>query len=108
MTDDATELDATPGHGPAFEVSENVDAGRFELRLGGELVSIADYQQRDDVVVVPHVETDPAHRGNGFAARLMDGLLDQLRASGRSIAPLCPFAAEHIRDNPRHHDLLEG
>lgn len=92
----------------AFDVTENTDAGRFELRRDGELVSVAAYEQRDRRVIVPHVETHPAHRGQGNAARLMDGLLDQLRASGRTITPLCPFAAEHIRDSPHHHDLLEG
>jgi len=94
----------SPRSGP--RVVENVEASRFELRDGDELLSLADYRTRDDVIVVPHVETIPAHRGQGNAARLMDGLLEIIRADGRSIVPLCPFAAAHIRDDPAHHDLL--
>jgi len=55
---------------------------------------------------VPHVETFPEHRGQGYAARLMEGLLSIIRADGRTITPLCPFAAGHVRDNEQHHDLL--
>ncbi len=88
-------------------VVENVDAARFELWIAGEVLSFASYSsQPDGSVVVPHVETKPQHRGNGNAAFLMDGLLGLLRSSGRRIVPLCPFAADHVRSNQQHHDLL--
>lgn len=89
-----------------FEVTEDREAGRFELRRGGTLVSFADYHERDGAVVVPRVETLRQYRDQGYAARLMDGLLDIIRADGRTITPLCWFAAGHIRDNAQHHDLL--
>ncbi len=91
---------------PGFEVVENAEEGRFELRRDGALVGFASYRQQGETVIVPHVETFPEHRGQGYAARLMEGLLAQLRSSGRTITPLCPFAAGHVRDNPQHHDLL--
>jgi len=96
-------------HGASAEappVIENSHLARFELLKNGEVVSFATYRQRENDVVVPHVETAPQHRGNGYAAELMDGLLAILRADGRTITPLCPFAAQHIRDNPHHQDLL--
>ena len=70
------------------------------------IVSIADYRTDDDILVVPHVETDPSMRGQGMADRLMRGMLDDLRARGRRITPLCPFAADFVRDHPDDHDLL--
>ncbi len=91
---------------PAFEVVDNPDEARFELLRDGTLVGFASYSQKGETVIVPHVETLRQHRGQGYAARLMDGLLAQLRESGRTITPLCPFAASHVRDNPEHHDLL--
>lgn len=87
-------------------VTENTAEGRFELRRDGTIVSFATYDDRNGSVVVPHVETMPIHRGNGYAAELMEGLLGILRATDRTIVPLCPFAAGHIRDDERHHDLL--
>ena len=82
------------------------ERSRFELRLDGERVGLADYTVRDGVVTVPHVETDPAHRGQGFAAELMAGLLDELRERGQTIRPLCPYAAAYVREHPEVQDLV--
>lgn len=89
-----------------FEVVENTDEGRFELRRDGETISVADFSESDGVVVIPHVGTNPAHRGQGMASRLMDGVIDLLRESDRLLKPLCPFAAYYMRKNPQHHDVL--
>lgn len=89
-----------------FEVVENAAEGRFELLRGGELVGFAIYSEEDGSVVVPHVETIARYRGNGFGARLMEGLLAIIAADGRPIVPLCSFAAGHLRDNPQHRGLL--
>ena len=90
-----------------FAVTEDVDGGRFLLHRRGDVVGFAEYHQQDDTVVIPHVETLIQHRGQGYGARLMDGLLDIVRADGRRVVPLCGFAAGHIRDNPKFGDLLK-
>ncbi len=87
-------------------VRDNPDRQRYELVIDDEIVSIADYSLRGDSLVVPHVETNPAHRGQGNADRLMAGMLADLRATGRTIVPLCPFAADYIRQHPGEQDLL--
>ncbi|MGH1489215.1 MAG: GNAT family N-acetyltransferase [Acidimicrobiales bacterium] len=92
--------------GTEFVVTDEPDQGRFVMHRDGNLVGFADYRQNDGAVIVPHVETLIAYRGQGYGARLMDGLLDILRADGRRIVPLCPFAADHIRQNEQFHDLL--
>jgi uncharacterized protein len=78
---------------------------RFELLLDGHRVGLADYSIRENVVTVAHVETDPAHRGQGFAAKLMAGVLDSVRSNGQTIRPLCPYAATYMRARPETHDL---
>ncbi len=104
-TDTDTDTDeSTPG---TYTINENRDEGRFELHHDGQILSVADFSERSGgVVVVPHVATDPQHRGLGNAGRLMDGVLDILRASDRKIVPICPFAANHLRENPDQQDLL--
>ncbi len=84
---------------------DNPERERYELHVDGRLVTIADYRRDGDVIVVPHVETDPQMRGQGMADRLMRGMLDQLRSQGLSIRPLCPYAADFIRQHPGDHDL---
>ena len=85
---------------------DNPDRERYELIVDDRIVSIADYRLEGEVVVVPHVETDPELRGRGMADRLMRGMLDDLRARDRRIVPLCPYAAAFIHDHPEDGDLV--
>lgn len=89
-----------------FEVTDVTDEQRFELRRAGELVGYATYDRRDDAVVVPHVETLAQHRGQGYASRLMAGVVTIVRGDGRTILPRCPFAADYLRRHPEDIDVL--
>jgi len=91
-----------------FGVTRHDDAGRYELRRGNELLSWATFRQRGAAVLIPHVETLPEHGGNGYAARLLDGTLDLIRAAGQTVTPLCPYAESYIQSKPEHWDLLTG
>lgn len=90
----------------AAVVTDNTEAGRFELRVDDALVSTATYTVHDDTVRIDHVQTDPAERGNGRAAELMAGMLDQVRAQGRTVLPVCSYAVGYMADRPDTHDLL--
>jgi len=89
-----------------YTVRDNPERQRYELIVDEHIVSIAEYRLRDEVVVVPHVETDPRFRGRGMADRLMAGMLTDLRHRGRTIEPLCPFAADYIAQHPDDDELL--
>ncbi len=91
---------------PDLTVVDVPSSNRFELLLDGERVGLADYLLTDEVLTVPHVETDPAHQGQGFAAVLMDGVIDSVRSNGQTIRPLCPYAAAYMRRHPDTHELL--
>ena len=87
-------------------VTEDRAAHRFELNRGDEQLGHADYTVDGDAVVITHVQTAPRHRGNGFAAELMAGLLEQLRDSDRTVVPVCSHAVAYLGVNPDQHDLL--
>ncbi len=91
---------------PNLSVVDAPEASRFELLLDGERVGLADYSLDSEVMTVPHVRTEPEHRGRGFAAILMQGLLDSIRANGQTIRPVCPYAAAYMRERPDSQDLL--
>jgi len=95
-----------PGDEIDHTVRDNPERCRYELIVDERIVSIADYQLDGATLVVPHVETDPAMRGQGMADRLMRGMLDDLRVGERKIRPLCGFAAGFIREHPGDTDLL--
>ena len=82
------------------------DAARYELRVAGETIGHADYWIDGDVLVIPHVETNPAHRGRGHAARLMDGVVADVRRRGMRIRPICSYAAGHLRHHPERDAVV--
>jgi predicted GNAT family acetyltransferase len=86
-------------------VANRPDDRRYELHLNGERVGLADYSLRDDVMTIPHVETERVHRGKSFAARLMAGVLDDVRSRNLTVRPLCPYADAYMRRNPDTEDL---
>jgi uncharacterized protein len=97
MSDGLEVIDAT---------DDATDDGRFELRRAGELVGFATYHRRGDAIVVAHVETLVPHRGQGYANRLMAGIVTRLRNQGLTVVPRCPFAAAYLREHPEDADVL--
>ncbi|MEM9042853.1 MAG: GNAT family N-acetyltransferase [Actinomycetota bacterium] len=91
-----------------FQVVDRADRSQFEIHVDGEQVGLASYSLNGDVVTIPHVETFPEHRGNGYAERLMDGVIADLRITGRSLRPLCPFARSYVDERPDTRDVVTG
>jgi predicted GNAT family acetyltransferase len=89
-------------------VTRNDDARRYEIRVDGEQVGIADYVVDGDLVVMPHTVIDPSRRGQGLAAVLVAAALDDIRSSGRRVVPSCWYVAEFIDAHPDYADLRAG
>ncbi len=79
---------------------------RFELSEDGRL-AFADYRLQGDVLVLTHVEADPALRGKGTAGRLMAGVLETARAKGFKVRPVCGYAVSYMQRHPECNDLME-
>lgn len=81
---------------------------RYELFVGSELASVAEYRPAGDALVLDHTETLPSFRGQGLAARVVGFALDDLREQGKSVVPACWFVADFIDANPVYRDLVAG
>jgi predicted GNAT family acetyltransferase len=89
----------------ANPVTDDVEAHRYQLTERG-LTAFADYHVTGDVIVIPHVEAPVALRGAGTAGRLMEGLVELVRARGLKIVPTCSYAAAWLRRHPEHADVV--
>jgi uncharacterized protein len=87
-------------------VVDRKERSRYEITVGGEVVGIADYHARGDVVVLPHTVIDPDRRGQGLGEVLVRGALDDLRAQGRRIVPACWYVAQFVEEHPEYADLV--
>jgi uncharacterized protein len=86
-------------------VIDNKVHHRFELTENG-LVVFADYRLEGAAFVIPHVEAEPALRGTGAAARLMEGIVVLARAKGFAIEPCCSYARVWFRRHPESADVI--
>ena len=57
-------------------------------------------------VVLVHTEVDDAFEGHGVGGHLAAGALDDLRARGVKVEPLCPFIVRYIERHPEFSDLV--
>jgi predicted GNAT family acetyltransferase len=96
---------APDGASDAVQISKNVDASRYELWIGAELVGFADYVERGEVVVIPHTETKPAFGGRGLAGQLVRFALEDIAAQSRKVNPACPYVDVFLQRNPEFASL---
>ena len=91
----------------AVAVTDNPEAGRYEVRLDGQLAGFAEYALSDGLITFTHTEIDPAFEGRGAGSALVRAALDDVRAKGeRKVLPLCPFVKGWIARHPDYDDLL--
>lgn len=86
-------------------VTDNAARHRYELVENG-LTAFADYHRHGDRITIPHVEAPAALQGTGAAGRLMEGLVEHVRAERLKIVPVCPYAAAWLKRHPEHADVL--
>ena len=86
-------------------VTNAPDERRYEARVDGELAGFAAYLTKDDLVTFTHTEVFSAYEGKGIAGTLVREALDDVRAEGRAVRPVCPFVKRYIE---RHLDEYGG
>jgi uncharacterized protein len=79
---------------------------RYEARLGGEVVGVADYRLSDDRIIFVHTEVDPAQEGQGVGGRLARFALEDARERGLRVVPRCPFIRSWIEKHDAYADLV--
>lgn len=88
------------------EVTDDPDAGRFEMTLNGEPVGFLQYEPSPRGMVLTHVEVDARFEGRGLGGELTKTALDAFRSRGVTVVPQCPFIARYIRMHPEYADLV--
>lgn len=89
----------------SVEVVDAVEEKRYEARIDGELAGFAAYIPADGMRVITHTEVDPAHEGKGVGSALTKFALDDLRARGEKVMPICPFVVAYLQRHPEYADL---
>jgi uncharacterized protein len=85
-------------------VTDNPAELRYELIVDGELAGEIRYRRVPGGLALVHTEVDPKREGLGSV--LVRGALDDLRARGLRVVPVCPFVRAYIKRHSEYEDLL--
>jgi len=89
-----------------MRVRDAPERSRYEIERDGEVVGFAAYRLDGNVMALPHVEVRPDLRGGEIGSQLVQETLDDARARGLTVRPLCPFVAAFLRRHPEYQDLV--
>ena len=111
MRDDTPPLHVTV---EGLEVKDVRERDRYEGRLtDGATASdrtsdpaITAYARDGDLIALQHTEVPPALEGQGIARRLVQAVLDDVRARGLAVIPNCPYVRSFLRKHPSYRDLV--
>ncbi|SIR89870.1 GNAT family N-acetyltransferase [Micromonospora avicenniae] len=104
---DSNAADATAPDGEDFVITDNSALGIYEAAIGGRTVAGLVYNKVGNRVVLSATSVFPEFRGRGVAGRLIGGVLDELRAQGKTATITCPFAAAFVNAHPEYADVLD-
>jgi len=90
-----------------MEVIDNQEEKRYEARVPGGLAFVQ-YLVKPERLVLVHTEVPEESEGQGVGDALVRFVLDDARARGLAVVPLCPFIASWIERHPDYKDLVRA
>lgn len=93
---------------PGEITREDTDSkGRYVFRLGDQPDAEMTFSKAgDSLIIIDHTEVPDALRGTGAGVALVTRGVEDARAAGLKILPLCPFAAAQFKRHPEWGDVL--
>lgn len=92
--------------------TRNDAASRYELHdASGELLAALDYRDNGTAVSLTRAFTVPPFRGQGHAATLTAGAVQDIAerggaAGGTQVVPMCWYVAQWFDEHPERQDML--
>jgi predicted GNAT family acetyltransferase len=88
-------------------VEHRPEDGRFRIpgASGGHDVAVLEYDADPGVWIMHHTWTDPAHRGRGLAAAVVQAAMDAARVADVRVVPTCSYVADWLSQHPDYQDL---
>lgn len=77
------------------------------LEPGGAVAELTFSKAGATMIIIDSTEVPDAFRGQGVGVKLITRAIDDARAAGLKIIPLCPFAQAQFRRHPEWADVLK-
>jgi predicted GNAT family acetyltransferase len=84
---------------------DGVGGGRYVYRAEGAEAELTFREAGEGQIIIDHTGVPDAFRGQGIGAALVSHAVEDARAAGKTILPLCSFAAAQFRRHPEWDDV---
>ena len=92
----------------SVEYEDMGNKGRYVMRgSDGAEAEVTFTRIGDSRIIIDHTGVPDIFRGQGVGVRLVAKAVEDARAAGKTILPLCPFAAAQFKRHPEWADVLE-
>lgn len=81
--------------------------GRYTILVDGQPAGELDFRTIDGRRAPTHTGVRDRYEGQGLAGQLARRALDDARAEGLKIVPLCPYVASYLEKHPDDQDLVD-
>jgi predicted GNAT family acetyltransferase len=93
---------------PEVQLEDGAAKGRYVVRgPDGAEAEMTFTRVGASQIIIDHTGVPDVFRGQGVGLRLVARAVEDARAAGRKIIPLCPFAAAQFRRHPEWADVLK-
>jgi uncharacterized protein len=87
-------------------VADKPEAARYEIIVDGERAGFVTYRQSPGVITFLHAEVHPSRERRGLGSQLVRAALDDARARGLAVRPVCPFVQWFVETHTEYRDLV--
>ena len=90
-----------------FTVTDVPERERFEARdEAGVTAGVVTYQLTGTIIAYTHIEVDPEFEGKGVGSILARAVMDDARAKGRTVVPICPFLSKWLEKHREYDGIV--
>jgi predicted GNAT family acetyltransferase len=90
-----------------FTVTDVPERERFEARdETGATAGVVTYQLSGSIIAYTHTEVAPEFEGRGVGSTLARAVMDDARAKGRTVVPICPFLSGWLEKHPEYDGIV--
>lgn len=94
---------------PEFQLVNDAGARRYRLMLNNEEVGYSEYDPVAPAsILIKHTQVLQRYEGKGFGSHLVRSMLDDIRAQGKTVIPICPYAMNYIRKHREYLDIVRA
>ena len=83
------------------------ERGRYRAMLGGRPIAFSEYETEPGRIVFTHTVVRPECEGRGIGSRLAKFAVEDVRARGLRIKPVCPFIRAHLRRRAEYDSIVD-